>query len=147
MRVATRGAALSSRVVRFRVGLGGGYLWKLGRVRLWLSALVSVEPWFVRQGSDAGQLRRDGRDARPGVLLGGSLRFSPSYQIRLGRGDGGGLSLGPRLELAGSGSPDGGIASVAAASPDGGTRPLFRVGGLELGVSFELRGQFDLGDH
>lgn len=124
-------------LARVRAGLHGGYSWRKGPFELIAVAGVSVEPWFVRSGGAAENLRTEGGEARSGATaLGGFARIAPGYRRPLR--DGLALRIAPAIGIAGSSvlGAGGGVARVRDQGSDNAL--LFRVGGLELSGGIEL---------
>lgn len=105
------------RLTRLRGALLGGHALVRARFTLRTLAAVTVEPWWA---GDAGA-----------TLFGGALRVTPGLRARVGPRLH--MHAGLRLELAVSGT-----AGAAAVRLVDGTRPVFRVGGVELGTGVEL---------
>ena len=105
------------RLTRLRGALLGGHALVRARFTLRTLAAVTVEPW---RAGDAGA-----------TLFDGALRVTPGLRARVGPRLH--MHAGLRLELAVSGT-----AGAAAVRLVDGTRPVFRVGGVELGTGVEL---------
>ena len=120
-------------IARFRVAVGGGYVWRAPKGGFELAALAgaSVEPWLVR----ARGARVVFPDA-PLPTIGGWARLAPGYLARGARVT---ARIGAYGELGVAYMPSSaGLVLVEDASM-GETFPMFRVGGPELSLGIQTR--------
>lgn len=125
VRLAGRSAGELS-LLRTRVGLGLGYALRVRRFELPMLVRAQIEPWIVLDSSGRAPL-----GAPP--LLGGGIRIAPGGRFELGRTV---LRIGAAIDLDLMGEPLGGRVPLVRLDPTSAT--LFHVGGVELGVGFEL---------
>lgn len=129
-------AASGSRLARLRIGLQGGYAWRLGNFELVAAAILAAEPWFVLD--EDGRVPTDDLAApsSAAVLVSGAARLQPGWLLRPAKGPIAAVRLGPALELGGGFVVDGGpkVASIRA-NEDPESAALFRLGGFELTAS------------
>lgn len=131
-----RGLPRGLGVARLRLALLAGYLHSLGPWEVGGVAGASVEPWWPLQRGRRIGVHLDGARQRPAPLLGGLARVSASR--RVGRRRRVTPRLGLFLEVAGSGSPDGGLARLALGRPEGGHDVVGTLGGLELAAGLSV---------
>ena len=125
-------------LTRIGVGLGLGVAWRVRQLELVAALTATVTPWFVASEGEVEAVTKidDGARGRPPLLNFGA-RFSPGYRIELeDRGPLRSLRLGPHLGLSG-GFVTSAPPRVAGLQAPGG-RELFRLGGVELDLGFEL---------
>lgn len=127
------GRSREFRVLRLRSALAIGYLLRRRAFEAPISALVTVEPWWLRSSDSSPTSIGDGTPPRP--LLGLGLRIAPGYSFAFA----GGLHLriGARLEAALSGEPRQGLRRPLLLDPSDGS-PAITLGGLEFSGGLEL---------
>lgn len=130
---------------RLRLASGVGHCVRAGAFELPIFGLVTVEPWWLRQGGGSAPLVRDDAVAHPRPLLGAMARASPGVRLGARGSRAPRVRVGARLEASGSFVPDGGarVAEVGLETR-GGREPLVRLGGLELGLGLEVAVWLDL---
>jgi hypothetical protein len=138
VRVAGRGLPFALRLVRTRVAIGLGYVWRARGFELETAIAFTVEPWRLRNhGATRSLADSEGAARATRPLLGGMVRVVPGHRFAVGERVQ--LRVGPRLELAAS-SVVGDRARVAElVIVDGGDRvAIGRLGGIELALGVEL---------
>lgn len=133
---------LGYRLLRLRITGAFGHLLRRGRFALDLLARVGVEPWRVSNPDGRAAVHTDRPEViAPSLLLSASLHVAPGVRVVDGRVR---VELGLPVELGYAGVPDRGLrtARILLVS-DGGSRDLFRVGGVELAIGAALALEFD----
>lgn len=127
-------------LVRYRIGVLGGYNLRVKRFELSTAAGVFVEPWQLRGGSELVVFQGESEEDLPSVSLGVNVRVEPGLRIQTKRGA---VRLFAWGELAAVGVIDEGLRAVelSISESDSG----FRVGGIEaafgLGIGLWLPGR------
>lgn len=125
-------------LTRIRGAVGAGFGVRVRAFEMPVVAMFGLE-WWGLPGADAQVLGASGGRTRP--LLGGGLRLSPGFWLRLPAVS---LRAGVRAELWASGEPgSGGLRKPVLARP--GQPPLAAVGGVELNFGLEIAVWFDPG--
>lgn len=137
-------------LLRARVEVGAGWVWRARAFELALGGALTVEPWALRRDGARAPLQLGDATARRRPLVGGALQISPGLRIAADRqGDSrlrSWLRIGPRIELAGSFVPEHGARTVdVAVASTNGTASVLRMGGLEVVLGLELVAWFGLG--
>jgi hypothetical protein len=127
-------------VGRFRVSVGGGYAWRRGRLELPVIFALALEPWWATRAGKIASIGSGTAEVSSIPLIGGYLRLSPGLRLSPSVGPLVGLRIGPRLEIGGGFTVDGGARVVRLTDGEG--NPLFRLGGLEVSIGLELTVQF-----
>lgn len=130
-------------LVRARIELGGGWVWRWSSFELLLAAAGTVEPWSLRRSGSRAPLEIAGSSAQRRPLVGGLARIAPGLRIRAGKTF---MRLGVHVELAGSFVPDHGARTIeiGSARSDGTRDAQLRLGGLELVAGLDLAVWFAL---
>lgn len=125
------------RLTRLQTGLGLGYAWRGPKIELAVAATAAVSPWLVASEGQVEPIRSLDSEAlgRPPLLAFG-LRLSPGYFVTLERGAARAMRIGPRFEATGGFVTRPAPRVAGLVSLDG--EELFRLGGVELFVGFEL---------
>lgn len=144
-RVLGRGSDYGHNILRTRVGVGLGYVWRRNAFELETTAAFVVEPWSLRADGSKDALATPAAEAtKPGPLLGGVLRIAPGFRIQ--RSPDLALRVGPRLELAsGATLGDGGRVAELDVIDNGRLTAIGRVGGVELSLGAEVVVWFGVG--
>ena len=124
---------------RTRIALGVGYALRRGNFDLPIAALLSLEPWRLRD--DRGTVHLDSMEGPPKPLLGAGLRLSPGFSARVGRSAR--IRVGLRLDLTASGQPvKGGLRTLELRLGD---NPPATLGSAELHLGLEIGLWFGVG--
>lgn len=134
LRVLGRERAETS-LVRVRVAGLVGYAWRPEKLpfELPVAAVIGFEPWFLRQG---GEPVSPGEIGTQSTLTNLGLWLAPGYLRRFEQGPLAALRVGGHASLGTAFVIDGGFESIGLSDTDG--EPLYRLGGLELGVGLDL---------
>ena len=134
LRVLARARAETS-LTRVRVAGFAGYAWRPSKLpfELPVAAVIGFEPWFLRQG---GEPVSPGEIGTQSTLTNLGLWLAPGYLRRFEQGPLAALRVGGHASLGAAFVIDGGFESIGLSDTDG--EPLYRLGGLELGVGLDL---------
>lgn len=119
---------------RFRWGLGVGHTLRRRGLELALLAGPTLETWQVTQRG-AAVAYSTSSSSGASLLLGGLARAALGGRLQRRRMS---ARLGGYLELAGSARSSGRAAQIARKDPEGGTTPVFVLGGAELSLGLEV---------
>jgi hypothetical protein len=143
VRVAGRGASGLS-LTRVRAAISGGYDLRRGAFELDARGRIGIEPWRVqRGGADTRVENVETGGSAPNALLVAAISATPGVRMVAGPV---GLRLGLWTELAVGGVVDQGLGAVNIRYESGTEDPvpLFRLGGLELGLGLSLGVWFEV---
>ncbi|MEM9463114.1 MAG: hypothetical protein AAGF11_53725 [Myxococcota bacterium] len=130
-----RGYTTDITLARLRLAVGGGYARQRRRWTLGVVGAVAIEPWWPLRNRARAEVLRERVPSRPAPMLGAHARLVARRSFGEGSVR---FWLGPRLELSGMLSPDGGIPQLLVSDARGDTRSLGSLGGLEIGLGLEF---------
>ncbi len=146
VRVLGRGSHYGRSIIRTRVGVGAGYVWRRNALELETTIAFVVEQWSLRGGNGKDTLTTPtAQRNEPGPLLGTVVRVAPGFRVWPSADLA--LRVGPRLEAGvGTSIGDGGRVAEVVVNDNGRLAPIGRVGGVELSLGAEVVLWFAVGN-